>query len=959
MNLTTDSKLCGFSVKRIRRSDELNGNFIEMTHDKTGAELCYMDNNEENKLFCIGFKTIPEDSTGVFHILEHSVLCGSEKYPVKEPFVDLLKSSMNTFLNAMTYPDKTVYPVSSRNEQDFLNLTSVYLDAVFAPKLTVNPNIFYQEGIHTEISPDGAGSYNGVVFNEMKGAMSEVNGKLEQTADELIFPDTCYRFNSGGDPAVIPDLTYKKYIAAYKKYYHPSNAKIFLDGAVPLEKTLSLIDSYLSRFEKQNITFDTGIQNLKSNEGISYYEASPQEGTDKKAILFMGKIVGTWQDKTKITAAKVLCDVLTDSNESPFTKAVLESGLAENIEADISDCIAQPYLIITVRNLNDSDSAKVRNIIEKTARDLVKNGLDKTAITASVNRLSFNLKQVSEPRGLYRALISYNSWLYGGDPMMYLLSDSTIEELRKMAEKGKFEELLEDLFCNEEGLCVLHMLPSLTLGEEERKAEETRITNELALKSKEEINAVKDLNKNLIEWQQSADLPTDTAKIPALPLSCVKATPEIINTSIQNEGGVTILRHKIPTNGIVYLSLYFPLTAFNTDELAALALFPALIGELPTEKRTVFELQQEIKTYIGSLSFNCEAVCKDGDIKKCTPMFTVRAGILKENLKKAEDILLDILLNSIINNPQKIKELVMQNDTEARQDAIGAGHALAVNAVRAQYSSKGAANDALGGYTYIKKLHNFAKNFDENIDEFIALAEKLQKEALTKSKLTLSITCDIDAAFSDLISGLPAGKEKQDSAEYKTALPFKLGIRVPSQISYAVRGYNLNKDNIKMNGSMKVLSNIISLDYLWNEIRVQGGAYGAGLRDYRDGSIAFYSYRDPSPARSLGKYADTAEYVSELNINKKDLEKYIISAVALTEALKTPFEQGITADELYFAGVTDSDRIELRKQMLETTEESLKEWVQTLRIAAEDGAICVVGNGEALATCKGLTVEDI
>ena len=479
MNITTKTKISGFTVNRVRKNDELNGTLYEMSHDKTGAELCWLDNGEQNKLFSVAFKTLPEDSTGVFHILEHSVLCGSEKYPVKEPFVELLKSSMNTFLNAMTYPDKTVYPISSRNEKDFLNLTSVYLDAAFAPKILENPNIFYQEGIHIEYDAENP-VYKGVVFNEMKGAMSGVDDRIEQGINQLLFPDNCYRFNSGGDPAVIPDLTYEQFVETYNRFYHPSNARFFLDGDVPLEKTLEMINSYLEKYEKSSNLPVLAMQKPVADEGTAYYEIAAEENSEKKAVLAFGKIIGTFKDKEKVFAAKVLCDVLADSNESPLKRAVLSSGIAEDMEMFVMDGIAQPYLLIIARNMKHSDSVNLCDIINKTAHQLVKDGLDKKSVLASINRFAFHSKQVSEPQGLYRATSALSSWLYGGDPMLYLEYDEAIEALKKMAETDGFEKLLKELLLDDNGKAVLHMLPSSTLGNEERKTEEKRIHAEIS-----------------------------------------------------------------------------------------------------------------------------------------------------------------------------------------------------------------------------------------------------------------------------------------------------------------------------------------------------------------------------------------------------------------------------------------------------------------------------------------------
>ena len=958
MNLTLGTTLCGFTVTRVREVKELNAELIEMRHIKTGAELCWMNDKEENKLFSVAFKTIPDDSTGVFHILEHSVLCGSEKYPVKEPFVDLLKSSMNTFLNAMTYPDKTVYPVSSRNERDYLNLASVYLDAVFAPALTEKRFIFWQEGIHTELN-DGEPSYKGVVFNEMKGAMSGVNDRIEQSLNQLIFPDNCYRFNSGGEPSVIPDLTYEKYVDTYRKFYHPSNARFFLDGDIPLEETLSMIDSYLEKYEKEDKNFDIPTQLPVSNETSAYYEIDGEESAERKSHLALGKIVGTWADKDKITAIKVLCEVLAATNESPMKRAILSSGLADDVEMNVMEDLSQPYLMILVRNMEDQNSGEIRALIKNTAEKLVKDGIDKKSIHASINRLSFNCKQLPEPKGLYNALDSYKSWIYGGDPLLYLVYDETIELLRQLADNGGFEKLLSELLCDENGISVLHMLPSYTLGEEERQTEADRLEREVSALSEDEINELIANNEKLSDWQQTPDSPEATATLPTLPLSAVQDSPELFETRESSVDGVTVLYHPMQTNGIVYLSMYFPLTDFSLSELTQLAILPALFGELPTDKHTAAELQQDIKTYIGSLNFGIDVHGKDGEATKCTPCMTVHAGILKENLSVALPLIAEILTKTKLDDPEKIRELLMQSYEESRHMAIGNGHALGLQAVRAHYSSRNAVTEAMNGYTFFRFLRHFAKNFDEMISDFISLITRAQSKAVCKAGLTLSVASSEETSVEALLAELSDGEAMPKEAEYETSLPKKMGIRIPAQIAYAVKGYHLSECGMKNDGSLRVASNIISLSYLWNEVRVQGGAYGTGFPVGRDGAMVCYSYRDPSPERSLEIYDTLSDFISEFCESDEELDKYIISAVAATEPLKAPAEQSYSADELWFSGVTDADRIKTRREMLSTDKNALKKWCNAFEKMADEGIVCVVGPDAALKECDGLTVFEL
>lgn len=958
MNLSAGTKLKGFTVDRVREEKELDGSLVEMTHDKTGAQLVWVNNNAENKLFCIGFKTLPEDSTGVFHILEHSVLCGSDKYPVKEPFVDLLKSSMNTFLNAMTYPDKTIYPVSSRNKRDFLNLTSVYLDAVFAPKLRENPSVFHQEGIHTEIN-DGVPSYKGVVFNEMKGAMSSVDDRIEHGLLKLLFPDSIYRHNSGGDPEVIPDLTYEQYLRSYNKYYHPSNSRIFLDGSVPLEETLELINSYLEKFDKSNAVNEIADQTPLTKEGTAYYEAAENDDISKKAIFAVGKIVGTWKDRDKILAAQVLLKTIADTNEAPLKRAVLSSGLAEEFQIEVWDGLSQPIMIAAARNISDSDSDKIKEIIHDTVKKLVKEGIDKKSLTASINRFAYKSKQLDEPQGLERAIVSYNSWLYGGDPMMYLLFDESIAKLRKMAEGDGFEKLLDELLGSYDNCALLHLLPSTTFGKELRETEEARLKKETTAFTKEDKKANEELNEKLSKWQKTPDSPEATASLPVLPLSEVSEKPEFIETKESSVGGARVLFHPVATHGIVYISMYFPLTSLSLEELTSIGVLPNLYTQLPTENYSILELQQEIKTYIGSINFSLCVFADAKDSESCTPCLKVKAGILKENLQKAKELIEEIILRTKFHDIDKIKEIALQVYEGAKQFMVRSGHILGRYAALAHYSAKGAVNEALHGFTNFKALHILTKNFDEKAKGLCDAVRKIYQTAIIKNGLIVSVTSDEETDVSDLINALPDGKELPKTAEYKTTLPKKMGIVIPAQISYAVKGYNLNQCGEKNKGALNVSSNVLSYGYLWNVVRVQGGAYGSGFRNNLSGEMFCYSYRDPSPARSLTVYDEMSKFIKEYCDSDESLEKFIISSIADTEPLRTPSEQADYADNLLFMGVSEEDRIQMRKEMLHTTREQLLDLCRIFDKLAEEGAICVTGSEDALKTCEGLTVFNI
>ncbi|MBQ7725774.1 MAG: insulinase family protein, partial [Clostridia bacterium] len=569
MELHPSDSLHGFTVRRIRQVPGKNAELVEMVFEKTGTELNWFKSKEPNKLFCIAFKTLPDDHTGVFHILEHSVLCGSEQYPVKEPFVELLKSSMNTFLNAMTYPDKTIYPVSSRNEQDYLNLAGVYLDAVFAPKILTNPNIFYQEGWHYETDGDAL-RLNGVVFNEMKGALSSMDDLIMENMQQMLFSDTAYGYNSGGDPQAIPTLTYEQFVATYRRNYHASNARVYLDGDIPLEKTLILLEQYLSRFEKQEVTgFED--QTPKATEKIVYYEADPGEDLADKAQLMLGRIIGKWSEKTRLFAAHVLCDLLTDSNDAPLKRAILQAGLGQDVTAEVLDGIYQPFVALRIHNMNHARAGEVRALIEETLQKLVREGIDRQLLTASINRLAFELKDAQEPQGLGRCVDALDSWLYGGDPMLYLDCDEAIPALHAMCETGEFESLLEELFLKPEGLCVLHALPSLTYGEEMRAQEAAFLKAARDRMTAEQIEEIKQREAALRRWQQTPDDPKALATLPVLDLAMISREPSMTEPAAFTAAGVPVLRHSIETNGIVHFNLYFALTPYSLEELTRLS----------------------------------------------------------------------------------------------------------------------------------------------------------------------------------------------------------------------------------------------------------------------------------------------------------------------------------------------------------------------------------------------------
>ncbi|MBQ6388789.1 MAG: insulinase family protein [Mogibacterium sp.] len=956
MSLNINDRLYGFTVTRIRDVEEFGGQLIEMTHDRTGAGLVWAKSSEENKLFSVGFRTLPEDSTGVFHILEHSVLCGSENYPVREPFVELLKTSMNTFLNAMTFPDKTLYPVSSRMEQDYLNLMGVYLDAVFRPNILHDPNIFYQEGWHIDTAGDKP-VYKGVVFNEMKGAMSDVDQIAERNMCKLLFPDTCYGHNSGGDPEAIPDLTYDDFIARYKKYYHPSNSYFYLDGNIPLEATLEKIDSYLSGYDRLEYVPEIVMQEPRTAEATCSYEVSDDNG---KPVVMFGRIIGTWEDRDKLLALSVMTEQLADSNESPLKRAVLSSGLAEDMEVYISDGLAQPYLVIMFRGADPDNADRLIDIVTETTRKVLDEGIPEKDLLASVNQLDFRFRQYPEPQGLYRAISALNSWLYGGDPVLYLRSNEAIANLRALVASGEAAQIAAEYMTDKKSFSRITVLPSVTLGEEKAAAETARVDSIVSAMDEQALHDLEDLNAKLLSWQETPDSDEALASIPQLDLKDVNRTPELIGTDEQYIDGVRTLYHPVTTNGIVYLNAYFPVTDLSLEDIPAAALISEFYNDLPTENYSLTALQNEIRTYIGTLSFGLDILARDNDNASCTPCLRARAAVLRDNIDKAEDLIIEILTRTKFDDKPLMKELVTQIDEDCKRAAITSGHKFALYAARSHYSARDAAAEAANGYTFNQFMHGMNEDFDSRIDRFTGFAQDLIARSVVRTGAVISVTASEPVDISRFIGMFAAGEQRPAAASYTSTLPHRMGIVVPASVSHAIQTYDLSAMGVRPRGSISVAANILSLSHLWNEIRVKGGAYGASVSAGRTGSLYCYSYRDPSPARSLDVYSTIPDFLTAFaDSEDAALDGFIISTVASTEPLITPGAKGRSADDFWLSGFTDEDRIRVRREILETTANELRSWRDAFKGLAADGSICVIGPKSALESCPDLEIVSI
>ena len=960
MKYLPNERIFGFRVIDQRHSNELNADIIEMIHEKTGARLCWLNNQAENKVFSIAFRTIPEDNSGVFHILEHSVLCGSEKYPVKEPFVELLKGSMNTFLNAMTFPDMTMYPVGSRNDRDLLNLTEVYLDAVFRPLILQNELIFRQEG--WRIDRDGKTGkpvYQGVVFNEMKGALSDVREIGETELSRQLFPDTGYGFNSGGDPESIPDLTYQKFIEVYRRHYHPSNSWIYLDGAVPMNEMLPLIDSYLGTYEKEDNLPCLTLQSPASSDRTICYELGREEDSRNKGHLYLARIFGSWEQKTRNMAATILGDVLTGNNDAPLKRMILEKKLAQDFSLTIDDSSLQSVCIFHAENVTDGQEEELLRTLYEFADQLEKEGLDAAALEASINRLIFLLKEEEEPQGIERAVRVMNSWLYGGDPLFSLENDTQISELRTMAEDGSLDRLAVSLLREQFGRCILRLHPSKSIGDENRRAEDARLTSITANWTPEQQAANETMLASLHLRNETPDSPEALAALPMLKKEDADIPPEWPETEEKDIDGVRLLFHPIFTGGIIHLRAYFALTDLSMEQLQDVSLMCSLLGKLPTRHYDTEKLQQEVKRYTGRLGFSVITHRPVHDSSVCTPYLTAFASVLPENVQKAEALLAEILKTSDFSAVEKIREVVLQLEMLSRQRVVEAGHTICIRSVLSHFSAEYALKEALDGSLAVRYLHSFASDTDAMLPKLKATARKVVTESVCRRRLTLSLTAEELIDWTPFLNPLQEGTGIPAYAGYAVSTPDHQGFRVPSRVGFASCGWQMSDRVHEFHGSWFLVSSILTYSYLWNKVRVQGGAYGCALQVDRYCNIISYSYRDPSPDRTLTMYSGVSEFLKAFLDSDESLDNYIISTLNDLNPLLSPREKGNIADTRWFTGYTRSEALRLRREIMETTPEILMEAAVILDEFAEKGAVSVVGPGELLDKCPGLIVSDL
>ncbi|MBR4461112.1 MAG: insulinase family protein [Erysipelotrichaceae bacterium] len=960
--MNINDSIHGFRIINVRHADELKADIYEFIHEKSGAKAIWLKRADENKTFSIAFKTTPVDDTGVFHILEHSVLNGSHKYPVKEPFVDLLKGSLQTFLNAITFPDKTVYPVSSRNDQDFINLMRVYLDAVFAPLAVEKPYVFYQEGWHYETKEGEEPTYKGVVFNEMKGAFSSPDSLRMRYMMHALFPDNCYGNESGGDPDHITDLSYEDFCAAHAKYYAPDNAYIFLDGDMEIDKILSIIDEeYLQHYDKKNNGVSINKQEpVVAEKVIKDYEIAAGQDPAGKAQIAYGYVVSAFDDYEKNMAFSLISSLLCARNESPLKQAILSKGLGEDVYFDIQDGILQPYVEIDVINTDLEKEEEIDHTIRQLLEDIVKNGLDKEELEAVLNQREFKAKERDfggAPKGLVFALSSLDSWLYGGDPMRSICFTELFNSLREKIHTSYYEDLLNDTILHSRHCAKVLLKPSNTLGEQKQRNEKEKLAKIYESWSEEQKQEILKMNEDFSAWQMSSDTPEQKETLPKLHLEDLKKTVTAYPVKAAKYGNNTVLTHDQETEGISYLSLFLEANDLALEDYTYLSQMLSLLGKLRTTHYDPLTLNRLTKSILGDFytSFTPAVSFQNEEPRN---NIAVIWSNLNRNDEEALKLVKEIIYETDFSDEKAIHDILKQNIFALEQAYINAGHSLAL--LRASTYSSGTAmiSEYYAGYEAYKYLKELDDHFEERKETFLQALKDLRKKLFIKERYTLSVAGTNEELYlKELLDTAPDGT----IGETVRIIPLghrKEGIVVPSNVSYAAKSASL-KEEIDKQGVMQVLSNILTYDYLWNEIRVKNGAYGCGFRCGNNKQASFYSYRDPSPVNSLRIYEATPQYISDFLDHTDSIENYIVGTTGDFDPYMS-VKSSIRAGDLeYLIDITYDDKQKIYEQILNTTMNDLRETIPYFDKVNEIDNVCIVGNKEAIEKCKDQLTEII
>ena len=959
--------LAEYEILDEHRVEDVQSDGFILRHKKSGARIAILSNNDDNKVFYIGFRTPPEDETGVPHIIEHTTLCGSKKFPVKDPFIELAKGSLNTFLNAMTYPDKTVYPVASCNDQDFKNLMDVYLDAVFNPNITKYEEIFKQEGWHYELTgKDDELKINGVVYNEMKGAYSSPDEVLSSQIYRSLFPDNTYSKDSGGNPEYIPKLTYEAYLDFYHKYYHPSNSYIYLYGDMDVVERLEWLDKeYLSLYDYKKVNSEINKQpafdEIKNVE--AQYSITMDDSQENKTYLSYNRVVGDTLDEMLYQAFDVLDYALVSSPGAPVKQALIDAGIGDDVYGSYDAGILQPVFSFVAKNANASQADEFESIIENTLKEVVKTGINKDALLAGINSSEFKFREADFgqfPKGLLFGLNCLDSWLFDDmKPFIHLECLGTFAKLRKAVDTDYFEKLIQEyLLDNTHGSSVT-VKPKRGLGNEREEALAKELSDYKASLSDEEIKKLIEDTEHLKKYQEEPSSDEDLRKLPMLTRADMKKNAMPFSNIEDGLLDVKVVRHDIESNGIDYISFLFDAGDFAQSELGYLGFFTNALGLVSTEKYSYTDLANAINIYTGGISTGTASHPDIKDRNNFVFKFEVKLKVLEKNLDKALELMEQMLLSSDFTDTKRLGEIVAQIKARLQANLSSSGHLVAAMRSMSSFSRYALYQDELKGVAFYRSICRIEKELSESpksvSDKLAAIARKL----FARNRMLISFTGNNEAYGNakPSLKKVIAGFDKMSAVGNQAEVHFNTAKEAfidASQIQYVAKTGDFICEGYEYTGALRLLRIILSYDYLWINVRVKGGAYGCMNTFLRSGESYFVSYRDPNLSDTLDVYDRIPEYIKSFSPDERDMTKYIIGTFSALDTPMNPEAKGSRSLSAYLEGITYEQIQKERNEILNAQPEDIRRLADLVEAVLKKDSICVIGNENMIKESAGL-----
>lgn len=959
MNYQKGQVYHGFRLLEEAEINEIQSAARMFEHEKSGARLLHLENKDDNKVFSIGFRTTPSDDTGVPHILEHSVLCGSRKFQTKDPFGDLAKGSLNTFLNAMTFPDKTLYPVSSRNHSDFMNLMDVYLDAVLYPNIYKNHQILRQEGWRYEIDEKTDKLIiKGIVYSEMQGALSSPEEVLGKNIYSSLFPGTAYAFVSGGEPEAIPQLTQEAFEKFHSQYYHPSNSYIYLYGDQDLDKCLKFInDNYLVNFDA--IEVPSRIEDTdafeKMSEVTSEYSISEEENEENKGYLALNFICGETCNGEANLAMRLINNMLVESPASPIRLALLKEGLGESMLTfdDMNmDSTKQLIFTIAIKNVDENKKNLFKKVVFDTLHSLVRDGIDKNLIEASINSVEFELRE-SDPwrianKGLIYGIKIMDSWLYDCSPLIHLKYEDNIKKIKAAVNNSYFEKLIEKYMLNNSHSSLVVLKPEKGLAERKAKHLEEKLRNYKASLSEDEMKQLNNLNRKLKEAQAEQDSEAAKNTIPKLAMEEIQAKAEEVPIEIAKEQGITLLSHITNTNRIAYINLIFDAGVITEEYIPYAALLRDVLSQLDTKEKAYSELAVAINRVTGGITFDMEVYTQKNNIDVYYPKFILKSKVLLNNIPAMFKLVNEIITSTKFDNTRRIKEVIQEVRSKLQGYNISSGQQVALMRACSCFSKADRYRETIKGASYYEFLCDLERNFESAYEEIQNNLRNVFETIFNKNNLLVSFVGgeeEKQVIASNLNIVLDNLNKNAKQGNINLCLSKKAeGLVTASNVQFVVKAFNLCKLNYRYSGMMKVLEMILSQEYLHIRVRIQGGAYGCWMEVSRDGNIAFMSYRDPSLVQTVKVYDEACSFLENADYSKEDMEKFIIGTIGNLDRPLPPDIKGERAVENYIRGISYEDIQRERDELLSTTLEDIKCFRNMIKEGMEQNYFCVAGN---------------